>query len=46
VNTLKERIKGRKNFPTKEVDPDNYLSDDEVRNLIKNKETLKFGQED
>jgi len=46
VNTLKERIKGRKNFPTEEVDPDNYLSDDEVRNLKKNKETLKFVQED
>jgi len=46
VNTLKERIKGRKNFPTEEVDPDNYLSDDEVRNLTKNKETLKFIQED
>jgi len=46
VNTLKERIKGRKNFPTEEVDPDNYLSDDEVRNLTKNKETLKFVQED
>jgi len=46
VNTLKERIKGRKNFPTEEVDPDNYLSDDEVRNLTKSKETLKFVQED
>lgn len=46
MNTLKERIKGRKNFPTEEVDPDNYLSDDEVRNLTKSKETLKFVQED
>jgi len=46
VNTLKERINGRKNFPTEEVDPDNYLSDDEVRNLTKSKKTLKFIQED
>ena len=46
MNTLKERIKGRKNFPTEEVDPDNYLSDDQVRNLTKSKETLKFVQED
>jgi len=27
VNTLKERIKGRKDFPTEEVEPDNYLSE-------------------
>ncbi len=46
MNTLKERIKGRKNFPTEEVDPDNYLSDDDIRNLTENKETLKFVQED
>ncbi len=43
---MKERIKGRKNYPTEEVDPDNYLSDDEVRELIKNKEELRFEQDD
>ena len=43
---MKERIKGRKNYPTEEVDPDNYLSDDEVRELIKNREKLKFEQND
>ncbi len=43
---MKERIKGRKNYPTEEVDPDNYLSDDEVRELIKNREKVKFVQND
>ena len=43
---MKERIKGRKNFPTEEVDPKNFLSDEEVKNLIENIETVKFTQED
>jgi len=43
---MKERFKGRKNYPTEEVDPDNYLSDSKVRELIKNKEKLRFKQND
>lgn len=43
---MKERIKGRKNFPTDEVDPENFLSDDEIRNLIKDKDNIKFVQND
>ena len=43
---MKERIKGRKNFPTDEVDPENFLSDDDIRNLIKDKDNIKFEQND
>ena len=32
---MRERIKGRKNFPTDEVDPGNFFSDDDIRDLIK-----------
>jgi Fe-S oxidoreductase len=42
---MKERIKGRKNFPTEEVDPGNFLSDDEVRNLILEGKDIKFTQD-
>lgn len=38
--------KDRKKYPTEEVDPDNFYSDEEVRRLTKNKEHLKFKQED
>ncbi len=43
---MKERIKGRKNYPTDEVDPENFLSDESVRELINTKETIKFKSED
>ncbi|MFX1312433.1 MAG: heterodisulfide reductase-related iron-sulfur binding cluster [Promethearchaeota archaeon] len=43
---MKERIKGRKNFPTDEVDPDNFLTDEEVKELFEKKENFKFNQED
>ncbi len=33
-------------YPTKEVDPDNFLSNEEVLDLIKRKEEFKFKQED
>jgi Fe-S oxidoreductase len=46
VDALKERIKGRKNFPTDEVDPGNFLSDDDVRNLIKDQDKIKFVHDD
>jgi Fe-S oxidoreductase len=45
VNVLKERIKGRKNYPTEEVDSLNFLNDKEVKDLIEKKD-LKFSQKD
>ena len=46
MNELKQRIKNRKNYPTDEVDPDNFISDDEIKQLIENKEKLEFKEED
>jgi Fe-S oxidoreductase len=43
---LSERIKGRKNYPTEEVDPDNFLSDDQVEEMVKKVDDLNFKQED
>jgi len=42
---MEKRIKGRKNFPTDEVDPNNFLSDEKVRELINKKEEIKFKAE-
>jgi len=42
---MKERIKGRKNYPTEEVDPLNFLSDNEIRRLISQGKTIKFTQD-
>ncbi|MFX1302276.1 MAG: (Fe-S)-binding protein [Promethearchaeota archaeon] len=39
---MKERIKGRKNYPTDEVDPYNFLSDETVKELIDKKDKIKF----
>ena len=43
---MKERIKGRKNFPTDEIDPENFLSDNEVKNLIHKKKDSRFTEKD
>ncbi|MFW9971245.1 MAG: heterodisulfide reductase-related iron-sulfur binding cluster [Candidatus Odinarchaeota archaeon] len=43
---MKERIKGRKNYPTDEIDPNNFLSDDYVKELIKKIDKIKFSSED
>jgi len=43
---MKERIKGRKNFPTEEVEPINYINDDEIIALIKKKDKYTFIQKD
>ncbi|MHA2391848.1 MAG: heterodisulfide reductase-related iron-sulfur binding cluster [Promethearchaeota archaeon] len=43
---MKERIKGRKNYPTDEVDPVNFLSDDEIRKLMREREEFRFSQND
>ena len=42
----KERIKGRKNFPTQEIDPINFIEDEEVQKMVKSKDTIKFNQDD
>ncbi len=39
-------MEGRKKYPTEEVDPKNFISDEEVNKLIKNKDKVKFTQED
>ncbi|MFW9987105.1 MAG: heterodisulfide reductase-related iron-sulfur binding cluster [Candidatus Odinarchaeota archaeon] len=43
---MKQRIKGRKNYPTDEVDPINFLSDESVKEMIKKQEYVKFKPED
>ncbi len=41
---MKERIMGRKNFPTEEVEPINYINDDEIIAMIKKKDKYTFKQ--
>jgi len=43
---MKRRINGRKNYPTDEVDPKNFLSDESVKELINRKDEIKFSIED
>lgn len=43
---MKERIKGRKNYPTEEVDPLSFLNDNEIRELVKRKNEIKFTESD
>ena len=43
---MKERIKGRANYPTEEVDPNNFLSDGEIIELIEQKKDVKFTESD
>ncbi len=43
---MKERIKGRKNFPTDDVDPENFLSDENVKELISKKGKFEFSLDD
>ncbi len=43
---MKERFKGRKNYPTDEVDSENFLSDDEVKKLANKKEKFTFHPND
>lgn len=41
---VKERIKGRKNYPTDEVEPENFLNDETVKKYISNKKKIKFSE--
>ncbi|MFX1420418.1 MAG: heterodisulfide reductase-related iron-sulfur binding cluster [Promethearchaeota archaeon] len=43
---MKERIKGRKNYPTDEIDPNNFLSDEKVKEFIDKKDKIKFTADD
>ncbi|NVM34886.1 MAG: (Fe-S)-binding protein [Candidatus Lokiarchaeota archaeon] len=43
---VKERIKGRKNYPTDEVDPKSFLSDETIKELINKKDIIKFRSDD
>jgi Fe-S oxidoreductase len=36
----------RKKYPTDEIDPDNFISDDDVKKMIDNLDTIEFTQED
>ncbi len=38
--------KDRKKYPTEEVDPDNFYSDEEVMEMVNNLDDIKFSQED
>ena len=43
---MDERIKGRKNFPTDDVDPKNFIPDERIKEMVKNLENVKFNQDD
>ena len=43
---MKKRIKGRENYPTKEVEPKNFISDLDVKKMIEKSEYLEFHQND
>jgi Fe-S oxidoreductase len=43
---LKERIKGRENFPTKEVDHENFIDDENIKRMMEDFDILNFSQED
>lgn len=43
---MNERIEGRKNYPTDEIDPENFISDEEVKRMVENKDGFKFTQDD
>ena len=36
----------RKKYPTEEVDPDNFFTDDDVKTMIEKLDTIEFTQED
>ncbi len=46
MDNLNERIPGRKNFPTNEIDPENFIDDKKILEMIENIENIKFSQDD
>ncbi|MFX1498300.1 MAG: heterodisulfide reductase-related iron-sulfur binding cluster [Promethearchaeota archaeon] len=43
---MERRIKGRKNYPTEEVDPSNFIKDEKVKQMVENIDSVKFVQDD
>lgn len=43
---MDERIKGRENYPTKEIDPENFITDEQVRQMINNIDEIEFTKDD
>ncbi len=43
---MKKRIKDRENYPTKEIEPENFISDQKVKELVNNVENIKFEKKD
>jgi Fe-S oxidoreductase len=43
---MNQRIKGRKNFPTDEVDPENFIEDAEILQMVDKLDETKFIQKD
>ena len=43
---MKRRFGGRKNYPTDEIDPENFYDDDKIKELTKSQKNFKFSQED
>lgn len=43
---MKRRIKGRENYPTEEIDPNNFIKDEEVKIMVENIDNIKFSQDD
>jgi len=43
---VNERIPGRKNYPTKEIDPENFIKDEDIKDMIKHVDQIKFVPED
>ena len=39
-------MKERKKYPTEEVAPEDFLDNDEITRMIKEKDSFKFNQED
>ena len=43
---MDERIKGRKNFPTEDIDPKNFIPDERIKKMVENLGDFKFNQDD
>lgn len=43
---MKEKSKKKRKYPTEEVEPENFITNEEVLKLLENKDSFKFKQED
>lgn len=46
MDEKESRIKGRENYPTKEVDPEHFIDDEEVKEMIDKLDDLDFKEKD